>query len=131
MDKSHEKLEKEYAKTKTAPTNAGTYSVTAIFSPDANHTLASGSYTATLTIRKAAQNTPVAALEGSTANSLTVTAFPNAEYSIDGGVTWQTGSTFTGLVPDTSYTILVRMPEDENHLPSGTRPISEGTAWEP
>ncbi|MDE7245777.1 MAG: MBG domain-containing protein, partial [Oscillospiraceae bacterium] len=106
-----------YPESTTAPTNAGTYSVTAIFSPDANHTLAPGSYAATLTIRKAAQNTPVATLESSTANSLTVTAVPNAEYSIDGGVTWQTGSTFPGLVPDTSYT------EDENHLPSGTRPV--------
>ena len=42
----------------TAPTNAGVYHVTAIFSPDANHTLAAGDYTATLTIRKAGQDTP-------------------------------------------------------------------------
>ena len=44
----------------TAPTNAGVYNVTAIFSPDANHTLAAGDYSATLTIRKAGQDTPMA-----------------------------------------------------------------------
>ena len=111
-----------YPESTTAPTNAGTYSVTAIFSPDANHTLAAGDYTAVLTIRKAAQNTPMAALENSASSSLTVTAVPGAEYSID-GENWQDNNVFTGLGPDQSYTILVRMKEDENHLPSGTRPV--------
>ena len=112
--------------TTTAPTNAGTYSVTAIFSPDANHTLADGTYTATLTIRKAAQNTPMATLESSSSNSLTVSAVPGAEYSID-GETWQDSNIFSGLEPDKSYTILVRMKEDDNHLPSGTRPVTGKT----
>ena len=49
----------------SAPTNAGVYHVTAIFSPDANHTLAPGGYSATLTIRKAGQDTPMAVLESS------------------------------------------------------------------
>jgi gliding motility-associated-like protein len=32
----------------------------------------------------------------------------NLEYSIDGGVTYQSSTTFSGLAPDTSYTIIVR-----------------------
>ncbi len=115
----------------TAPTNAGMYHVTAIFSPDANHTLAAGDYTATLTIRKAGQDTPMASLESSSAHSLTVSAIPGAEYSIDGGATWQTGNTFDGLEADKSYTILVRMAEDENHTASGTRPVSGRTTDTP
>ncbi|MDE7245683.1 MAG: S-layer homology domain-containing protein [Oscillospiraceae bacterium] len=112
-----------YPESTAAPTNAGTYSVTAIFTPDANYTLASGSYTATLTILKMAQSTPIASLEISTPDSLTVSYVPGAEYSIDGGETWQDSNTFPGLDPDKTYTILVRMKEDENHLPSGTRPV--------
>ncbi len=115
----------------TAPTNAGVYHVTAIFSPDANHTLAAGNYTATLTIRKAGQDTPMASLESSSSHSLTVSAIPGAEYSIDGGATWQTGNTFDGLEADKSYTILVRMAEDENHTASGTRPVSGRTTDTP
>ena len=115
----------------TAPTNAGVYHVTAIFSPDANHTLAAGDYTATLTIRKAGQDTPMAVLESSSSHSLTVSAIPGAEYSIDGGTTWQTGNTFGGLEPDKSYTILIRMAEDENHTASGSRPVSGRTTDTP
>lgn len=114
-----------------APTNAGTYTVTAIFSPDANHILAAGDYTATLTIRKAGQDTPMASLEHGSAHELTVSAIPGAEYSINGGKTWQSGNTFTGLEADTNYTILVRMAGDENHTPSGVRPISGRTADTP
>ena len=115
----------------TAPTNAGVYHVTAIFSPDANHTLAAGSYTATLTIRKAGQDTPMASLESSSAHALTISAIPGAEYSIDGGTTWQTSNTFDGLDADKSYTILVRMAEDENHTASGTRPVTGRTTDKP
>ena len=115
----------------TAPTNAGVYNVTAIFSPDANHTLAAGDYSATLTIRKAGQDTPMAVLESSSAHELTVSAIPGAEYSIDGGKTWQSGNTFSGLEADKNYTILVRMAEDENHTASGTRPVSGRTTDTP
>ncbi len=116
-----------YDATTTAPINAGTYFVTAIFSPDANHILASGNYTATLTIRKAAQDTPMASLESSSAHTLTVSAIPGAEYSIDSGSNWQDSNIFGGLSANENYTILVRMREDENHLPSGTRPVSGKT----
>ena len=121
----------QYDETSEAPTNAGTYSVTAYFSADGNHTLADGEYTATLTIRKAAQDTPMAALEDSTAHSLTASAVPGAEYSIDGGQTWQDSNIFTGLEANKSYTILVRMKEDENHLASSTRPVAGRTTDAP
>ena len=115
----------------SAPTNAGVYHVTAIFSPDANHTLAAGNYSATLTIRKAGQDTPMASLESSSSHSLTVSAIPGAEYSIDGGKTWQSGNTFSGLEADKNYKILVRMAEDENHTASGSRPVSGRTTDTP
>ena len=82
----------------TAPTNAGTYTMTAIFSPDANHTLAAGDYFATLIIRKAGQDAPMASLESSSAHELTVSAIPGAEYSIDGGKTWQAPQTTKLLI---------------------------------
>ena len=73
----------------------------------------------------------MASLESSSSHSLTVSAIPGAEYSIDGGTTWQTGNTFSGLDADKSYTILVRMAEDENHTASGTRPVSGRTTDTP
>lgn len=73
----------------------------------------------------------MAVLESSSAHELTVSAIPGAEYSIDGGTTWQTSNTFGGLEPDKSYTILVRMAEDENHTVSGSRPVSGRTTDTP
>ena len=52
-------------------------------------------------------------------------------YSIDGGTTWQSGNTFSGLEADKNYTILVRMAEDENHTASGSRPVSGRTTDTP
>ena len=117
----------EYPETDAAPANAGTYTVTAALTPDEGYLLADGPYTAVLTIEKAVQDTPAASLENRSASSLTVTAIPGAEYSIDSGGTWQDSGTFHDLNADTSYTILVRMKEDRNHFASGTCPVSGAT----
>lgn len=45
-------------------------------------------------------------LSAVTENSITVEAGPQMCYSIDGGATWQTESTFTGLKPGTAYTVV-------------------------
>ena len=116
-----------YAASTIAPTNAGTYFVTAIFSPHANHLLADGNYTATLTMKKSAQDTPMAALESKTAHSLTISAVPGAEYSIDGGENWQDSPKFSGLQPDTMYTFSQRLKETENLYASTSRSVKGKT----
>ena len=116
-----------YAASTIAPTNAGTYFVTAIFSPHANHLLADGNYTATLTMKKSAQDTPMAALESKTAHSLTISAVPGAEYSIDGGESWQDSPKFSGLQPDTMYTFSQRLKETENLYASTSRSVKGKT----
>ena len=117
----------EYPETSAAPINTGTYTVTVAFTPDGGYLLADGLYTAVLTIERAAQDTPSATLEDRSAHSLTVTAIPGAEYSINGGETWQDSGTFHDLEADTSYAILVRMKEDENHVASGMCPVAGAT----
>lgn len=109
--------------TTTPPTNAGSYEITADFTPDDGYTMAPGPFTATLIIKKAQQEAPIVDLEKSDATSLTATAIPGAEYSIDGGSNWQDSNVFENLDPCTSYTILVRMKGDENHEASATRPV--------
>ncbi|WP_438496564.1 S-layer homology domain-containing protein [Paenibacillus sp. IHBB 3054] len=53
---------------------------------------------------------PAAPVEVSkTATSIVLQAVTGQEYSIDGGVTWQDSSTFSGLTPDTDYTIVTRV----------------------
>lgn len=43
-----------------------------------------------------------------TENSISVQKIDNYEYSIDGGKTWQSESTFTGLKPNSEYQIIAR-----------------------
>lgn len=85
--------------TQTPPTDAGRYEVTAEFTPDDGYTIAPGPFTATLIIKKAQQEAPVVYLEKAEATSLTATAIPGAEYSIDGGNSWQDSNVFENLAP--------------------------------
>ena len=48
-------------------------------------------------------------LESKTETSITVKAVAGQEYSIDGGKTWQTSGTFTGLTPETEYSIVTKI----------------------
>lgn len=47
----------------------------------------------------------------STSDTISVTYFENAEYSIDNGATWLVSNHITNLQPNTTYTILVRYKE--------------------
>lgn len=53
-----------------------------------------------------------------TSNSIQVKATDGYEYSKDGGKTWQSSNTFTGLSQFTAYTITVRYKGTETHNPS-------------
>lgn len=69
---------------------------------------------------------PAAPVEVSkTATSITLQAITGQEYSIDGGVTWQDSPTFSGLTPDTDYTIVTRVKATATKPASA---ISTGTS---
>ena len=48
-------------------------------------------------------------LESKTDTTITVKTVAGQEYSIDGGKTWQTSGTFTGLTPETEYSIVTKI----------------------
>ena len=64
-------------------------------------------------------------LKSRTSGSLTVETKDGEEYSIDGGKTWQTGDTFTGLDPVTEYSVVARRAETATTYAG---PISEPLA---
>lgn len=64
--------------------------------------------------------TPVTPTAGGTptSTSITLESLPGAEYSKDGGNTWQDYPTFTGLTPNTEYTFVTRTKATDNGYPS-------------
>ena len=96
---------------------------------DANH---AGSVTSdAVTVAKATQDAPAAPVATATSHTtIEVEALADspagakAEYSIDGGKTWQTETTFSGLEPETEYTVVARYQELDTHEASEA---SEGT----
>ena len=59
-----------------------------------------------------------------TEDEVVINHIPGYEYSIDGGTTWQKSPTFTGLKPDTVYTIIARYEETFTDMPGNpTEPI--------
>ncbi len=97
-----------------APVDAGEYDVSITYSMEPGYKQLE-SMTSKLIILKAPQTAPIAAVTASSDISLTISSLSGAEYSIDGGNTWQTSNTFTGLERNTQYTVLVRLAEDKNH----------------
>jgi len=113
-----------YGPSNEAPENAGTYTVTATAAETATHTAAVSEPVA-FSISKAEQSAPAApTLASRSSHSLTVNAIADsasgapAEYSIDGGQTWQRETTFTGLSAATSYEIVARYAETDSHSAS-------------
>ena len=113
-----------YGPSSEPPTAAGSYTVTATVAETATHTAAESAPVA-FTISKAEQSAPAApTLASRSSHSLTVNAIAAsasgapAEYSIDGGQTWQRETTFTGLSAATSYEIVARYAETDSHSAS-------------
>ena len=96
---------------------------------DANH---AGSVTSdAVTVAKAEQDAPAAPVATATSHTtievealVDSPAGAKAEYSIDAGKTWQTETTFSGLEPETEYTVIARYQELDTHEASVA---SEGT----
>ncbi len=61
-------------------------------------------------------------LASRTDTSVTVQTAPGQEYSIDGGSTWQSSGTFTGLSPNREYSIAARIAETETAYASPSSP---------
>ena len=113
-----------YGPSSEPPTAAGSYTVTATVAETATHNAAESAPVA-FSISKAEQSAPAApTLASRSSHSLTVNAIAAsasgapAEYSIDGGQTWQRETTFTGLTAATSYEIVARYAETDSHSAS-------------
>ena len=110
-------------------TDAGDYDVTLTLT-DANNYRWDGAdaaaKTLTFTITKAAQGAPEApTVRSKSWNNVTLEAVPDnentgakAQYSIDGGATWQDSPEFTGLSANTEYSFAARYAETDNYFAS-------------
>ena len=114
----------------TVPTEAGNYTVTASIS-DTNYNL-TGTVTEAFAVAKAAQDAPEApTVKSKTYNSVTLETIPDntngaaAQYSMDGGNTWQDSPTFTGLRSTTQYSFVAQYGATDNYFAS---PVSEPVA---
>ena len=95
----------------------------------ANQEAASTQIALNFTVIKAPQNPPDApTLKDRTTSSITLDVIPDnengakAQYSIDGGNTWQDSNRFDNLSPDTEYSFVARYTETDNYEAS---PASE------
>lgn len=63
-------------------------------------------------------------VESFTGSTVTLKVVENALYSIDGGATWQSSNTFTGLKAATDYSFVIKLKQSTTHFES---PISDAT----
>lgn len=114
-----------YAKSETAPTNAGTYSVSIDVDAGDNYAAATGIAVGQFTITKAENiDAPTNDVADDTANTLTFTktsGYNDYQFSIDGGTTWadcvdtdEDDATITINVGNIAGTVKVRVKETEN-----------------
>lgn len=72
-----------------------------------------------MTIDRAAQTLDAdPSIANRTTTTIAVNPVPGAEYSIDSGLNWQSTPKFSGLIPDTDYTVTMRLAETDNHKAS-------------
>ncbi|MGM9619638.1 MAG: S-layer homology domain-containing protein, partial [Oscillospiraceae bacterium] len=107
-----------------APTKVGSYTVTASIS-DPNYNL-TGTVTGTFVVTRAEQTAPDApTVKSKTYSSVTLNDIEDsaqsgakAQYSMDGGTTWQDSPEFTGLSARTEYSFVARYVETDNYVAS-------------
>ena len=101
----------------TAGLTIGSYTATITVAYGGGDTAAA---TVSFTVTKAAQTAPHApTVKSKTYNSVALEAIPDAngaaaQYSKDGGTTWQNGPEFTGLSANTEYSFVARYGETDN-----------------
>jgi hypothetical protein len=77
------------------------------------------------TVAKATLSAPAAPTAASIlSESITLNTIPYAEYSNDGGSTWQDSETFNSLTPNTGYTFYARIKGTTTHNESASSPAS-------
>lgn len=70
-----------------------------------------------ITVGKSVKGTPSGKLSVKSVTSVSIEFIPidGAEYSIDGGITWQSSALFENLNPSTKYTATYRLKGDDNY----------------
>ena len=112
-----------YTAGSTAPTNAGTYTVTATFTMQAGYAQIDPKMV-NLTIEKASQTATAPVITAHTDTTVTATKVTGQKYQIlpstetaptaaDSG--WGDTASFTGLNRNTAYTVYSYIPGDDNH----------------
>ena len=108
----------------TKPTDSGDYTVRAVFSENSLYQAVTATSNFTITKALYSGSSPSAEVENVTKNSITVKPVTGAEYSIDGGDTWQDSNVFEDLSGNTNYDIQVRIKGTSNSLPSSSNSLS-------
>ncbi len=85
-------------------------------------------YTELYSENRQEQEKPAApVVEAVTGETITVKAVENALYSKDGGATWQTSNTFTGLKGGTDYQLAIKIAQSADFFESPVSDITIGT----
>ena len=96
----------------TEITAAGTYDVTLTY------TMGTYSWDQTITggivVNKGTQTAPTVTATA-TKDTITINPIQDAEYSLDGQI-WQDGNVFSGLMPNTAYTVYARLKGTDDYL---------------
>ena len=94
--------------TRAGYTFVGWKSGSSIYSAGDNYTVGNADITFNAVWKP---DTPAApTLDSKTDTSITVTGLSGQQYSKDNGTTWQDSGTFSGLTPNTGYSIITRVP---------------------
>ena len=108
--------------------DAGTYKVRFYLVAEDTYELSAEQIYADMSISKAPQTmTTAPTIARRTTTTIALNPVPGAEYSIDGGETWQDSPKFTGLTPDTLYTFAQRLKETDNRTASDSQSVEGRT----